>query len=96
MREPSPEKKEAHRKQNDILYATVKDVESRLKAETGESYVWNHPEYDVAWKAWRQHYNTCSECGSTETVLENYDMMWHDGDIVCAKCDCYVRGWDAG
>jgi uncharacterized Zn finger protein (UPF0148 family) len=38
----------------------------------------------------------CPECGSTEFELKNYSMMWHDGEIYCAKCGKYIRLFDAG
>ena len=40
--------------------------------------------------------NRCKKCGSTETVMKNYSMMWHEGDIYCAKCGEYIRMFDAG
>ncbi|MFB3779679.1 MAG: hypothetical protein ACE141_18820 [Bryobacteraceae bacterium] len=40
--------------------------------------------------------DTCPKCGSTEMELRNYSMLWHDGDVHCAVCGAYVRGWDAG
>lgn len=39
---------------------------------------------------------TCSDCGSTEFVMKNYSMAWHDGDIHCAGCDKFIRYFDAG
>lgn len=39
---------------------------------------------------------TCPKCGSKETELRNYNMMWHDGDVHCAGCGEFVRTWDAG
>lgn len=44
----------------------------------------------------QKHNNTCSECGASDNRMENYSMMWHEGDIVCNKCDTWVRGFDAG
>lgn len=38
----------------------------------------------------------CPECGSTEFEMRNYSMMWHDGDIHCAKCGRFIRRFDAG
>jgi hypothetical protein len=40
--------------------------------------------------------NTKCECGSTEFVIRNYSMMWHDGDIHCAQCGKFIRSFDAG
>lgn len=38
----------------------------------------------------------CPICGSTDFELRNYDMMWHDGDIHCARCGEFIRKFDAG
>jgi len=40
----------------------------------------------------------CPNCDSPpqEHTVENYDMMWHDGDVVCTKCGTKVRNYDAG
>jgi len=40
--------------------------------------------------------NICPNCGSIDCRLENYDMMWHDGDVVCNKCNTRIRTYDAG
>ena len=40
--------------------------------------------------------NTACECGSTEFEMRNYSMMWHEGDIHCARCGKYIRAFDAG
>lgn len=40
----------------------------------------------------------CPECGSppSDHEVRNYDMMWHEGDIHCSKCNTFVRYYDAG
>lgn len=38
----------------------------------------------------------CPNCGSTETEMRNYSMMWHEGAIHCAKCGEFIRIFDAG
>jgi len=38
----------------------------------------------------------CPKCGSTEFEMRNYSMMWHDGDIHCARCGEFIRVFDAG
>ena len=39
----------------------------------------------------------CPECLENGVgVLENYDPMWHDGDINCKQCGTYIRMYDAG
>lgn len=53
-------------------------------------------EWSATGLAFRQHYNSCPECGGSNTSVRNHDMMWHDGDVVCDDCNTYVRGWDAG
>jgi len=35
-------------------------------------------------------------CDDQKLILINYDMMWHDGDIVCESCGGYIRSYDAG
>lgn len=46
-------------------------------------------------RKWRRLYNTCATCGSHNVHVENYSMMWHDGDVFCENGH-YVRMWDAG
>jgi hypothetical protein len=38
----------------------------------------------------------CPECGSEQFELRNYSMIWHDGDIHCARCGKFIRCFDAG
>lgn len=40
----------------------------------------------------------CPSCGAhpSKQTIENYDMMWHDGDIYCSECGGFVRFYDAG
>ena len=49
----------------------------------------------------RSKYNEedlCPNCGSTpkDHILEDYDMMWHDGNVMCKLCGTKVRNYDAG
>ena len=39
----------------------------------------------------------CPKCDSPpeEHKVENYDIMWQDGDVVCTKCGTKVRNYDA-
>ncbi len=37
----------------------------------------------------------CPGCGSREFEMRNYEMMWHEGDIHCAKCGKFIRRFDA-
>jgi len=36
------------------------------------------------------------KCGSTEFEMRNYEAMWHEGDIHCARCGEFIRRFDAG
>ena len=45
----------------------------------------------------------CPSCGVEakpgdviEVRVIDYDMMWHDGKVVCAECGHYIRMFDAG
>lgn len=96
-RQPSPEARSRYIEESRTRWAVVREVTDRLKA-TGMGYteLLGTEEYKEAFGAARRHDNTCPECGGTKLRLENYDMMWHDGDLVCEACDTYVRMWDAG
>ena len=39
----------------------------------------------------------CPECGAPpeKHKVENYDLMWQDGDVVCTICGTWVRKYDA-
>jgi hypothetical protein len=42
-------------------------------------------------------YKACPKCGQTDRLtVRNYDLMWHDGEVWCTRCEVYVRGYDAG
>src|SRR5260370_26781538 len=42
-------------------------------------------------------YKSCPKCGTTDHLyVKNHDMMWHDGEVWCRKCNVYVREYDAG
>jgi DNA-directed RNA polymerase subunit RPC12/RpoP len=60
-------------------------------------YYCPHCDVMVGWMGAGNHLH-CPKCGSPpkEHSVENYDAMWHDGDVVCGKCRTRVRGWDAG
>jgi len=96
-RHPSPEARARYIERSRELWSELKSIEDRLKQD-GLDYaqVLDHQLYEEAFRAARTHDNTCSECGGTELRMENYSMMWHDGDLVCETCDTYVRMWDAG
>jgi hypothetical protein len=39
----------------------------------------------------------CPRCGNTDKLeVRRYDEAWRDGEVWCARCDVYVRGYDAG
>lgn len=96
-RQPGHEAKERHYEQGRGLWAKHKAREEALRA-TGMQYadILKDGEHRASWAAARQHDNTCPECSGTKTRMENYDMMWHEADIVCDGCDTYIRMWDAG
>ncbi len=39
---------------------------------------------------------TCPDCGSAEFEMRNYSLLWHEGDIHCARCGKFIRTFDAG
>ncbi len=41
---------------------------------------------------------SCPNCGAPpgEHEVQNYSMIWHDGNVYCKKCNAYVRAYDAG
>lgn len=80
FRQASPEKQKAHAEKLAVLWAAYKTSDGATSALK---------EYNVL-------YNTCPECGGTDTRMENYSAMWHEADIVCNKCHTFVRSWDAG
>jgi ribosomal protein S27AE len=38
----------------------------------------------------------CPDCGNDQFEMRNYSLMWHDGDIHCARCGKFIRSFDAG
>ena len=38
----------------------------------------------------------CPECGSTDFEMRDYELMWHEGNIHCARCGHFIRHFDAG
>lgn len=42
------------------------------------------------------HRFRCPNCDSTNTEVADYDMMWHDGRVICSGCGLYIRAYDAG
>ena len=99
MRKPTKEEKLRYDTRTRETYATVKAVQEKLLAETGSWYGKGpgfHPEWEAAWAVYNEARNTCPSCGSTRSEVQNHDLMWHDGDVVCLDCDTRVRGYDAG
>jgi hypothetical protein len=41
-------------------------------------------------------YDTKCKCDKQEPIMVNYQMMWHEADIICGNCDGFIRYWDAG
>jgi hypothetical protein len=74
------------------------EEEKRLSAELEKvkTRSYKDPKYQAAEKAWRSHYNSCPECLSTNCHVEDYDITWQDGEVVCSDCGTYIRGYDAG
>lgn len=31
-----------------------------------------------------------------QVMVIDYNMMWHDGKVVCSTCNTYIRDYDAG
>ncbi len=91
FRYASAEKQKKHDDAISALHAEFK----RLKEASPHLPYW---EGDIgeALSRYQDARNVCPECGSKSTRMENYSMMWHEGDIVCNDCDTYVRGFDAG
>lgn len=41
--------------------------------------------------------NVCPECFTNEHAkLEDHDVIWGDGDVVCQQCRTHIRNWDSG
>lgn len=56
-----------------------------------------HPDPYVNGEFNRKLFNTCARCETDEfTQFYNCDAMWGDGDLVCTKCNGYVRMRDSG
>jgi hypothetical protein len=42
-------------------------------------------------------YKPCPKCNQTDQLeVRKYNMMWHDGEVWCKRCEVYVRSYDAG
>jgi hypothetical protein len=89
-------KQEAHDAKLKAASDNWQQVEHNLALSNDYGKILADPGYKEAAGLYYDINNTCPECGSQNTVLENHSMIWHDGDIVCADCRTYVRGWDAG
>ncbi len=81
---------------------TYPDGATHSDAPTGRDfhdfdYYCPHCDTMVGWMGAGTHVH-CPKCGSPpkEHEVENYDQTWHDGDVVCQKCQTRVRGYDAG
>ncbi len=77
------------------------EIRPRKKLADGE-YEWEKMYCplcdDFAGMSWGTHVH-CPKCGSPpgrDHEVANYDPMWHDGDVMCTKCQTRVRGYDAG
>lgn len=42
-------------------------------------------------------HKACPKCGLTDQLeVRNYSLLWQDGGVFCARCDVFVRFYDAG
>jgi len=96
MKKAPPEKQQRHDEIVDDLWKKYKEVETDLRKIMPFEEVLKHHAYNAASLAWRTAWNTCPDCGSNKTSVENHDLNWHDGDVVCVDCGTYVRMYDAG
>lgn len=96
-KEASPEKKTLHDAEVRRLGRELDAWREKTYQETGSwEKVYENPKEKELSLAFRKKYNMCPECQSENTACENYDPMWHDGDVICQDCRTYVRGFDAG
>ena len=96
MKKAPPEKQRQHDAAVSALWGKYKQVEKDLGKTMPFDVMFKHPDYQAAALAWRKAWNTCPDCGSTNTTVENHDLNWHDGDVTCTDCGTYVRMYDAG
>lgn len=96
MKKAPLEKQQHHDAIVNALWDKYKKIEKELGKTMPFNAVIKHPDYQAASLAWRTAWNTCPDCGSNKTSVENHDLNWHDGDVVCDDCDTYVRMYDAG
>jgi hypothetical protein len=92
----SSEKQKLHNSHVNGLWDAYKELENELKKTMDFATVLQDPRYKEACHLWKTAWNTCPECRSTNTKVDNYDDMWRDGDVVCVDCGTYVRMYDAG
>lgn len=93
----SKEKQEIHDKKLAELYSALNVLEKETYQKLNDwGLVYKDSTYGDAFQKWQTLRNSCPECHSDKVTLLNYDMKWHNGDIVCSLCGTYVRGYDAG
>lgn len=48
----------------------------------------------------KEKYNFEKKCKckskKQKPVVINHSLSWHDGDVVCDNCKCFIRDYDAG
>lgn len=98
MLRASKKKQEQQSARVSKAHYAFKRIEEKLKAKHNGDYgkALADPRWKKAFRAWRIIYDTCPECSSSSTRVENHDMMWGDGDVVCNNCNTYVRDFDSG
>ena len=92
----SKENQAKHDELESKLYKTFTTVEEKLHESIDYGEVLKHHSYKKARAQWSVIRNQCPECGSDDSTVVDYDPMWHDGDVVCNRCNTYIRAWDAG
>lgn len=97
MKYASDDKQIAHNNECHRLYSQLQSAKQALYEEHKDwRKVFESPVYQDAELLWREKYNSCPECQSSDVEVVDYDPMWRDGDVVCKRCHTYVRGYDAG
>lgn len=96
MKKAPPEKQQRHDALVKDLWNKYKQIEDTLRKTMPFEEVLRAAAHKEAALAWRHAWNTCPDCGSTNTTVENHDLNWHDGDVTCTDCGTYVRMYDAG
>lgn len=75
----------------------------KCQTQLDKEGLWACTNYDCRWcnrcnKEIILAHKHCPKCfaGPKDQTVHNYDDVWRDGDVICDKCNTYVRGYDAG